>query len=151
MNAVKKYTSTSKLPFRCFFPLIIWPGAVVLHTKSVMFRLLIFFALILSVINNIIVINIVQIFTFICGSLPAVTGFLKIILVFRVQLPLRGTRCWSTEVILTPSIMPLVTFSSFFITKEVNFVPEGNRGSLVFTKDVTGTSSMLPATTRIER
>ena len=99
MNAVKKYTSTSKLPFRCFFPVIIWPGAVVLHTKSVMFRLLIFFALILSVINNIIAINIEKVFSFICGSLPAVTGFLKIILVFRVQLPLRGTRCWSTEVI----------------------------------------------------
>ena len=72
MNAVKKYTSTSKLPFRCFFPVIIWPGAVVLHTKSVMFRLLIFFALILSVINNIIAINIEKVFTFICGSLPAV-------------------------------------------------------------------------------
>ena len=45
---------------------------MVLHTKSVMFRLLIFFALILYVINNIIAINIVQMFTFICGSLPAV-------------------------------------------------------------------------------
>ena len=48
-------------------------------------------------------------------------------------------------VILTPSIMPLVTFNSFFTTKDVNFVPEGNRGSLLlFTKDVTGTQSMLP-------
>ena len=54
-----------------------------------------------------------------------------------------GIRCWSTEIILTPSIMPLITFSSFF-SKEINFVPEGNRDSLVFTKDVIGTPSMLP-------
>ena len=38
--------------------------------------------------------------------------------------------------------MPLITFSSFF-SKEVNFVPEGNRDLLVFTKDVIGTPSML--------
>ena len=44
---------------------------------------------------------------------------------------------------MTPSIMPLITFSSFF-SKEVNFVPEGNRDLLVFTKDVIGTPSMLP-------
>jgi hypothetical protein len=77
-------------------------------------------------------------------SLPAVTAFVKIILLLMVLLPLRGTRCWNMVVKLTPSIIPLVTFNCSFTTKEFNFVPGGSRGSLVFTKVFIGTSSIYP-------
>lgn len=131
-------------PIRFFFPVMTWPGAIVLSATSLILRLLIFFALMLSESGfkekfTTKLLNKVP-----RSVIPAVTAFVKTILLLIVLLPLRGTLCWNMEVMLTPSIIPLATFNCSFTTKELNFVPGGSWDSLVFTKVFTGTPSIYP-------
>ena len=131
------------VPLRFFFPVMTWPGAIVLNTTSLIVRSLIFLTLMLSAIRLFFLLQ-EDVGKKNAEILPAVTAFLNTILLLMVLLPLRGTLCWNMEVTLTPSIIPLVTFNCSFITKELNLVRAGSRGSLVFTKVFIGTPSIYP-------